>query len=342
MMFFSKFFAKSFEQNLTKGDSLFHAERYSEARQYYLDALEKMPDAADPPTRSSIELKISRCANLLAEMNIAEAEAAIRSGNLEKAGEYLELSLELADDVAVREKAEGIIASIENSSSSNTKVSTATAMHNCSSCSSSHHPTQESAPVLPDHLQDHEKYQLLINVLPGDLPQQYASLGEEFASAYLLAHAGDTDMALNKFRQLLSAKENDIILYETALLEFKNGRVDACEVLLRRALEQNPQNPACNMSLAQLFANTGRLDEAARLLQSMMDRQMLFEQALLMLADVYLHQGDQEAAINLLSGGLNMPSLKKASAERLVGILADQGRHNEAAYLVKTYLKGCC
>jgi hypothetical protein len=74
----------------------------------------------------------------------------------------------------------------------------------------------------------------------------------------------------------------------------------------------------------------------------MMERLILYEQSLVMLADVYTAQGDQENAINLLSSGILIPALKKASAERLVPILASQGRDTEAAFIVKTYLKGCC
>jgi hypothetical protein len=69
---------------------------------------------------------------------------------------------------------------------------------------------------------------------------------------------------------------------------------------------------------------------------------ILYDQSLVMLADVYTLKGGQESAINLLSSGLLMPALKKASAEKLVSILGYQGRDEEAAYLVKTYLKGCC
>lgn len=342
-MFFKKFFTKSFEQILVKGNDLFKNEHYAEARQCFFDALEKIEDSSgEEQNRAYLQSMISRCGNFLAEMNICEAEAAIRSGNREKAAEYLELSLQLADDVSIRENTEKLISSLTQISSADNNKSEPAGKHACSSCASSHQHTPETPHVLPDNLRSHEQFQLLINTLPGDLPQRYATLGEEFAETYLIAHSDDNGKALNKFRQLLSAGDNDIILYETAILEYKDGRVDVCESLLRRALKLNADNPVCNLSLAQLLADAGRLDEAAALLKSMMDRMILYEQSLVMLADVYTVQGDQENAINLLSSGILMPALKKASAERLVPILAAQGRDKEAAYIVKTYLKGCC
>jgi len=96
------------------------------------------------------------------------------------------------------------------------------------------------------------------------------------------------------------------------------------------------------LSLAQLFTETGRLEEAAVLLKDMMDRTILLEQSLILLADVYTIKGDHENAITLLSSGIQIPALKKAAAERLVAILSSQGRDDEAAFLFKTYLKGCC
>jgi len=342
-MFFKGLFVKSLEQVMGKGDSCFKEERYSEARQYYFDALEKVQNpAGEQQNLDHIHSMIAKCGNSLAEMNISEAEAAIRAGNTQKAAEYLELSLELADDVSIREKTEKLCASLLNLSSPEGNKVESAGKHGCSSCGTGHQSTPTLAPLLPDHLHSDEQFLLLVNTLPGDLPQRYVSLGEEFASAYLLAHSEESGIALSKFRQLLSAADNDIILYETALLEYKEGRIDACESLLRRALKLNSDNPVCNLSLAQLFTETGRLEEAVVLLKSMMDRMLLFEQSLLMLADVYTINGDHESAITLLSSGIQMPALKKAAAERLVAILSTQGRDDEAAFLIKTYLKGCC
>lgn len=342
-MFFKKFFSKSFEQIQAKAEALFKEEHYADARHYFVDALEKIKDVAgEEEKRAYVHSMLSRCGNRLAEMNICEAEAALRSGNPEKAAEYLDLALQLADSEAIRGNAGTLISSLTQFSSVDKNQPVPVAQHDCSSCGSARHSVPETVSIHPDHLHSHEQFQLLINTLPGDLPQRYGFLGEEFAEAYLLAHSDDTADALNKFRQFLATGDNDIILYETALLEYKCGRVDVCEALLRRGLTVNADNPVCNLSLAQLCADTGRLEHAAAILKSMMGRTMLYEQSLVMLADVYTAMGDQEAAIELLSSGLHMPSLKKAAAERLAPILSSQGRDKEAAYIAKTYLKGCC
>ncbi|NVN97930.1 MAG: hypothetical protein HXX17_01310 [Geobacteraceae bacterium] len=342
-MFLSKIFSKNVDQLVKKGDYLFKGDHFIEARHHYTDAIEKLGDSeADQQKSLYIKSMISNCSNRLAELNFTEAEAALRSGNNKKSIEYLNLARDLADDVLIREKADNLIHSLTDISLSVATPVKISAKHDCTSCTTPHHKNSESPSILPDHLQTHEQFGLLVNTLPGDLPERYLSLGEEFASAYLLAHSERDSEALNKFRELLSVRENDILLYEAALLEFKVGRADICESLLERALSLNSENAVCNLSLAQLYTESGRYDKAIILLKSMMARNILYDNSLITLADIYSIQAENEKAIELLSGALQNPALKKAAAERLVAILGSTGRNEEAQYLFKTYLKGCC
>lgn len=342
-MFFSKFFSKTPEQLVSKGDVNFKNANYFEARCNFIDAMGKLSDSEDSQSISSyIRDMITQCSNRLAELNINEAEAVFRSGNITKSIEYLHLAIEQADDVHIREKADSLIKSFKENMSSvphNEKIS---AKHDCASCSSTGHQVPESSSFQPDNLTSHDQFNLLVHTLPGDLPERYLSLGEKFASAFLLAQSNNITEALNMFRELLAVGENDILLYETALIEFKLGRVDICESLLNKALSINPDNPMCNLSLTQLYIDTGRYSNAVTLLKSMMTREILHDQSLILLADVYVIQSDNKAAIELLSNALSNPSLKKPAAERLVAILNKEGRDEEAQYLYKTYLKGCC
>lgn len=74
-MFLSKFFSKSVEQIVQKGDSLFKGSHFYEARHLYTEALEKLTDSeADQQKYSYIRSMISKCSNSLAELNLAEAK----------------------------------------------------------------------------------------------------------------------------------------------------------------------------------------------------------------------------------------------------------------------------
>jgi tetratricopeptide (TPR) repeat protein len=342
-MFFSRFFSRDSSQLKAKGDKLFAADHFAEARHMYVEALEKSGSAADQAEEQCyLRSQISRASNRLAELNIAEAETAIRSGNIQKGAEHLRLSLELADDVSIRERSEALLEASVKLNQNAGAEDNSHGSHDCSSCASAASPDTKLQDPTSEHLTAAEQFQLLVNTLPGDLAQRYCQQGEKFASAYLLAHTDKAAEALAIMKELLTADENDIILYEAALLYFRGGEPATCEKLLNRALEINSANPLCYLGLAQLYADSERYGEAVAILGTMRDREILPDQALMMLGDVHTLQGDFDRAIDIFTATLNSPPLKKISAERLVRILGTLGREEEAAYLFKTYLKGCC
>lgn len=342
-MFFSRFFSKDAGQLQAKGDKLFAAGHYADARHAYNEALEKLGAAEGQAEQQQyLKSQLSKAANSLAELNIAEAEAAIRSGNTQKGMEHLQLSLELADDVSLREKAEALLTTSENANQNSAIEEQAHQGHGCATCSSTASTGTELHTAEGGDLNAAEQFQLLVSTLPGDLPQRYSQLGEKFASAYLLAHEERSAEALTTLKELLSTGEDDIILYESALLHFRGGDAAGCEKLLLRALQLNNSNPLCYLGLAQLYIDSARHDEALAILATMLEREILADQALVMFGDVHTLKGDYDRAIEIFTAALPMPTLKKVAAERLVRILTGQGRDEEAAYLAKTYLKGCC
>lgn len=341
-MFFRKFFSKDGSQLKDKGDKLFAAGHFADARNTYEAALEQF-DREDSPAaeRAYVCSQISKAANKLAEINLSEAETAFRLGDIKKGSEHLQLSLELADDVRVREKAEFLLANLENANDLVVDRSSHQATHACASCAtSSPLATELSDPAT--ELPDDEQFQLLVNALPGNLPQRYGQLGEKFAIAYLFAHKEMSAEALTLIDELLSAGENDILLYEAALLHFRSGDAVTCEQYLRRAMQIEVTNPLCHLGLAQLYVDTGRYGNALEILETMIARDILLDHALIMSGDVHMLQGEQSRAIEVFTAALNNPGLRKIAAERLVTILGSQGRDAEANYLIKTYLKGCC
>lgn len=343
-MFFGKLFAKNYDKLKGRADSLFTSERFAEARLSYIEALEIVDRAADQVSeRSYLESRISQAGNRLAEMNIVEADAAIRSGDLQKGQEHLKLSLELADDVTIREKAEMILNSAPAKEEPVHHEQDGGKGHACSGCStSSSGGNTELTTSFPEDMKSEEQFHLLVHTLPGDLPHRYETLGEEFASAYLLAHSDQLAAALKSYKNLLSRGENDILLCEIALLEYRMGERNNSVTLLKRSIEIDNNNALSYLSLAQIYMDSNRYDDAIMLLNEMISRQILQDQALIMLGDVHAHNGNLETALEIYTKGLNVPALKKVAAERLVQALIATGRKDEAAYLAKTYLKGCC
>ncbi|RQW77092.1 MAG: hypothetical protein EHM51_02370 [Geobacter sp.] len=338
-MFFTKFFTRDYRSYMDKGEKHFAEERYADARNAFLEALHKLEDSVgDSEAKAAIDRRIVDTGNRLGLLNLAEAEYAIARGEVAKAEEHLGLVLELAEDPVTRTKAENLVGSITSPAA---PVQSPPTAHNCSGCS-----PQTGAISEEDHSHDHlsgeERFELLVQTLPEDLPQRYVALGGRFADAYLLVHDGEEKAGTAILEELLSEQDNDILLYELALISHRAGNAADCEAYFRRALTINGTNPLCCLGLVQLLADTGRLTECIPLLNSMIDREMLLEQAIIFLADVHQNLGNEEAAMGGYTKALAFPGAAKAAAERLVVLLQKQGRSEEAAYVAKKYLKGCC
>lgn len=340
-MFFKKLFSKDYRHYLEKGEKYFAEERYADARHAFLEALQKAAADGSGAAEAGIRGRIAETGNMLGLMNLEEAEHAAARGDHAKAEEHLRLVMELSEDPAIRERAEKAIGSPAPAAA---PASSPQAHQHCSGGCGHHESAADHGDEGPSagHLPEQERFELLVQTLPADLPKRYADLGERFARAYLLVHDGNEPDGFKIYQELLKEGENDILLYEIAILLFRNGNAPECERLLRRAIDLNDGNPLCCLGLVQLLADAGRFEETIPLLNYMIERQLLTEQAVIFLGDVQQRLGNEGEAMETFSKALEYPAAAKAAAERLVPILQKEGRGEEAQYLAKRYLKGCC
>lgn len=340
-MFFRKLFAKDYRHYKEKGDEYMADGRFADARHAYAEAMDKFPQGNEgEELRADLRARIAEAGNGLAEMNIAEARLYLSQNNPDKSREYLELALKLAEDGGVREKAENLM----NEVGSPPVVSHEKAEHGHHGCSSCH---STSCHDLPDNLDEslslEDRFHLITQTLPGDLPDRYASMGEKFAYGYLALHEGNLDSAYQVFAELAASKErDDILLYELGALTFSGGNVGEAERLFRASKEANSSNPLSRLGLTQLLIFSKRLDEAMVELEMMVENGLLANEAQVMIGDVWALKGEDGAAIDHFAKLLENKAYQKIAAERLVPLLVQQGRDTEAQFLAKQYLKGCC
>jgi len=339
-MFFKNLFRKDPATLIAKGEKLLAAGRYADARLELMDALARLEsDAIEAPeTLAGVRSMIAQAGNRLAEMNLEEAKAAVRAGELTKAEDYVNLALTLSDDLSLQEQARTMLSSFV--ATMPPQSAKASGSH-CGGCHTGSGQTATSPEDSDALLSEDDQFELLVRPLPGSLPERYLGLGKEFAYGYVAAHSGDIATARATFQRLLQGGDNDIVLYELALLHHHEGNMAQCEALLRRALAVNGDNPLCNLSIVQLLTGSGRFDEAVPLLTHMVERNILPDEATMFLAEISRVKGEDEQAIDCYTRLLNGP-LKRDAAGRLVQLLEKQGRNDEAAYVTKTYLKGCC
>lgn len=338
MSLFSRLFSKNAEDFLAKGDRLLDAHRYFEARCAYEDGLQRLRDSgAGGDIADAFAAKIARANLALAEMNIQEAEFAIKRGASSKAVEHLELAKTLTDDGALREKAEKLAGLVENTNETNRL-----APHGggCTSCASQEPETQVVTHCEDPDLSPLDYYDLLIRQLPGEMYSRYAGLGEKFAYMYLAASRDEHQRALELLEEWYDGASRDIYLYEKGMVLHRLGNAPEAEACLNEAVAENPDNPLPHLGLALLMIEGERFEEAAARLDAMIVAGMLAEQAVLLRGDTAQLAGDLDGAINCYGQLLSTPYARPA-AEKLHTVLIQCDRRQEAANVFKRYLTGC-
>lgn len=333
------FFKKDYSYYQKRGDRLFQEACYAEARHDYEEAFNLLKSDTPEDVAHYLTARISATGNQLALMNLQEAAHAFQSGNIAKAIEHAELALEQAEDVTIRGNAEDFIQKTTRPDSQEVPPAHG---HSCNSCSGSHHATTATSESSTDFLSVSERYELLIQPLPGNLSQRYREMGERFAYAYIAVHDERIEEGYRIFRELSQETQSDILEYELAIIDFQAQRLSESEKRLNAALRINSGNPLCYLALVQLLIGTNRLPEAVTLLQHMIASGHLSDHALIMLGDVLQMMGDVEAALGNYIEALNIPSIAKTAAEKAIPVLDGLGRTEDAQALAKRYLKGCC
>ena len=339
-MFF-KLFKKDINYYQQRGDRFFEDEHFAEARHEYGEALQRLEGngVETESRRLYLDERLQSAGDHLARLNLGEAEHALQRGDVPKAIEHIELSLDLSQNETIQADAKRMLSRLAVEEPHHPAVAPA---HACSGCVTAHHGADDSIDTSSEFLSIQERFELLVQPLPGPLPERYRQMGEKFAYAYTAVHDGRVDEGAGIFRELAAATESDILDYEIALINFQAGRLQECESLLRRALTLNQNNPLCHLSLVQLMVETGREREAVTMLEGMISGGHLPEQSTLMLGDILILLGEIDAAMERYLQALNLPSVAREAAQKIVPLFEELGRHADAKAIAKQYLKGCC
>ena len=345
-MFFGKLFKKDHRHYQTQGVKHLSAGRFADARVDLMEALKRCPaDAAGD--ESEIRQGLDRAGNRLGELNLHEGERSFVAGELAKAYDHFSLAAELAVDDSIKATALAGLQRLQQpmqatSSAATTSGHKAHGGSSCGSCKDAGSHGQAEQEIPESNLSEEDRFFLMVQPLPGELSGRYAALGAKFAKAYLLIHDGDDAQAFPLLQEMLVSGDNDIVFYELALIMYRAGRVHESEALLNRALLVNPSNSTCYLALVQLNAEGGRYPEAIATVERMLELGILADQAQFMLGELHEASGDEAGAVEIWSKTLELPSVARSAAERLIPILNRQGRTEEVKYLSKRYLKGCC
>ncbi|MDD2366238.1 MAG: hypothetical protein PHN84_08750 [Desulfuromonadaceae bacterium] len=274
----------------------------------------------------------------LAQLNIEEAEYAYSRGDSDRAIDHLELVKTLTYDVVLRENAERLLESYRGAEES-TEVLIPTS--SCTSCSASHTGGGGSDTYSEELLPLMEYYELLIQQLPNDQYDRYSQLGEEFAYAYAAASRDEHEEALAGFEKCLAHTPEDIYCYEKGKLLHRLGDDGEAELNFRASIKLNNENSLAWLALALLLFDHNRFQEALKVVELMIVDGIMPEYALLLRAEIYEMTKDYETAVNQYAELLHT-GYARTAAEKLYGLLHEMGRYEDAAVILKKYLKKSC
>lgn len=338
MNFFKKLFARCPEDYVARGDALFAAGSFFEARGAYEEGQECCHGkTGHEELLKNIGEKIDQANRSLALLNIEEAEHAFLRGAVDKGVEHLELAKTLTHDAGIREKAELMLAGVVE------KTNDPDILAPSASCSSCTHITADTHTASSDtgkDLDPLEHYDLLIHQLPEELIERYSCLGEEFAYMFIAAGHDRHEEALDLLEKWFDGSDRDIYCYEKSKILHRLGRISESETYMLESIRENVHNPLANLGLALLYLEENRLKDAARQIDAMISAEILTGQALMMRGEVFELSGDLDGAISQYGSLLETP-LARSAAERLHGILIACNRQPEAAYIFKRYLGKC-
>jgi tetratricopeptide (TPR) repeat protein len=343
-MFFGKLFKKDHRHYLQQGEKHLAAERYADARVEFLEALKCCPPDADKDQRV-IREGLQHAGNRLGELNMQEGERSLNAGDLAKAYDNFTLAGELAFDETLKAMAREAVEKLGEQADASAPIRHNHGAHGGSSCGSCNCSggQEEAAPEsVPLDLSEEDRFSLLVEPLGAGLASRYRALGPGFAKTYLMIHDGNDAAALPLLQEMIGGRDDDIVIYEVALIMYRSGQVHECEELLNRAIALNPGNPMTYLALVHLMADRARYPEALATVRRMMELGVLADQAQFMLGELHEAAGDQAAAVDAWTRALALPAVARSAAERLIPVLQGEGRGDEAKYLAKRYLKGCC
>jgi len=297
-----------------------------------LAAARKLDAAAlAPEVQAQVVAWTAEAGNRLAELNLDEGEGALRTGNLLKAREHLQLAVTQAQGGTLRERAELLLARLDPGAPATAKPESG----GSPGCGSGCGPT--CAPDPPGEeaaeLDAAGRLELLLATLPGELSGRYAAAGEEFLQAWLAAQEGDDQRALALFDKVPEAQRGTLFRAERGVVLARNQQPAAAEADLRAALAALPELFHPFDALVTLLAVTRRHAELEQLLRQALDEGRFAGYCWARLSQLEAGRGNVTAALEAGARALAEGELDPATVLMCAELLEGEGRHAEAEAL---------
>ncbi|MFO8239781.1 MAG: tetratricopeptide repeat protein [Dissulfuribacterales bacterium] len=266
-MSFIKFFSGPTPEKLEKkGDALFKAGLWGQAKLEYERALVKAEKASNlsPGWQAQLSEKIAETREALAKAHQKTAEDFIEGGYFDDARPLISLALEITSDEARTRELSKLLEKLESLQQTESETDLA---HNY--YGRAYEQTDDKTDKTYDVTLD-EQYYALCNTLPTEIQETYLSYGENFKTGYLALNAGDFETAATFLSRAMEEDMNPLsyIALELATAYLHMGRPAEARQLLTAFLEHQPEALLAYQLLCDIYWGEKDFQRADALIDS--------------------------------------------------------------------------
>ncbi len=239
------------------------------AQQRYADVLLIVGDIDDSELNDEERNELQQgkvvAGDSLARINLDEGLFLLRDDQPESAIELLQLAQQQAVSTELQQQVNQALASYEPAQQE--EVAPTGGCSSCSSCNTAGASDGQADLVNAEDLPDFAtQLELVLVGYPEDYAQRYRHKSDPFHQAFLLAHQGDEQSALEQFQQL-DDEHDDLYNFEVGSLLARLGSHAKAETILQAALAQNPDHLLAVETLVMVLMAQNKSDDAIELVQ---------------------------------------------------------------------------
>lgn len=288
--------------------------------------------------RAEVEAMTEAAANALARLNLEEGSACIRSGEIKRGLEHLELGRSLARDPDLQRAIDVALAGQDRAAESTEKAPKASA-HSCSSsCCPS--PAASTETVDSSDLDDATRLELILSSYPQELRSRYPQLSPTLQKAILHAHEDEHKEAFQLFALVPPAERCDLFAFEYGSLCGRCNQYPEAVAALQDALNRNPRFLLAAVTLVDLHLNNSAYDAAEELLRRILDAGVIPEYCHARFAVIARGRGQEDEAFRHAGEALQLGYSDPQLMVFVAGYLENQGRLDEAEHVLNSISTG--
>ncbi len=300
-------------------------------------------DELDENLQTEIAAWENEAGDALATINLEEGAWAQKSGNLMRAREDYQLSIEQARSVELRERAEQALVSLDRGElpPEVAEADDGSAVH--AGCNSG--CTTAAGPVVTGEnmdLDEETRMELLLATMLPELAERYLAAGPEFRQAWLATQEGEEKQAMDLLSKVPEAERNALFLFERGALMARSGQHKKARQDLQAALTIEPDLFPAFDTLADVLIAAGQIAELEKSLKLNLAAERFVGYCWARLAEIHVQRRELElalaAGLKALDDGILDPGLITLCAQ----LLEQKERFDEAEALLTRMPTGGC